>query len=266
MLGPMPLMLARLRASTRGRAKWLPRCPLVRSHRLLHGRIRPRSEERRVGKEFPRPGPVWAMPRAVVDGMLGPMPPMLARLRASTRGRAKWLPRCPLVRSHRLLHGRIRPDRATASLVGDFPRPGPVWAMPRAVVDGMLGPMPPILARLRASTRGRAKWLPRGPLVRSHRLLHGRIRPDRATAMLVGDFTRQGPVWAMPRGVVDGVLGPMPPMLARLRATTRCRAKWLPRGPLVRLHRILHGWIRPDRANALFVGVVPRPGRVWTMT
>src|SRR4051812_49729778 len=122
------------------------------------------------------------MPRAVGDGMLGPMPPMLARLRASTRGRAKWLPRCPLVRSHRLLHGRIRPDRATASLVGDFPRPGPVWAMPRAVVDGMLGPMPPMLARLRASTRGRAKWLPRCPLVRSHRLLHGRIRPDRATA------------------------------------------------------------------------------------
>ena len=148
--------------------------------------------------DFPRPGAVWAMPRAVGDGMLGPMPPMLARPRASTRGRAKWLPRCPLVRSHRLLHGRIRPDRATASLVGDFPRPGPVWAMLRAVVDGMLGPMPPMLARLHASTRGRAKWLPRGPLVRLHRLLHGRIRPDRATAMLVGDFPRPGPVWAMP--------------------------------------------------------------------
>src|SRR5438270_225928 len=99
------------------------------------------------------------MRRAVGDGMLGPMPLMLARLRAPTRGRAKWLPRCPLVRSHRLLHGRIRPDRATASLVGDFPRPGPVWAMPRAVVDGMLGSMAPMLVWLHASVRGRARCL-----------------------------------------------------------------------------------------------------------
>src|SRR5438046_10232004 len=93
------------------------------------------------------------MPRAVVDGMLGPMPPMLARLRASTRGRAKWLPRCPLVRSHRLLHGRIRPDRATASLVGDFPRPGPVWAMPPRVwaVDHGLTTPPQILRGSRAT-------------------------------------------------------------------------------------------------------------------
>src|SRR5436189_5574523 len=98
------------------------------------------------------------MPRAVGDGMLGPMPPMLARLRASTRGRAKWLPRCPLVRSHRLLHGRIRPDRATASLVGDFPRPGPVWAMPRAALSVVIGLMRPLRARWVASDTVRAGW------------------------------------------------------------------------------------------------------------
>src|SRR5438270_5376979 len=69
------------------------------------------------------------------------------------------------------------PDRATASLVGDFPRPGAVWAMPRAVGDGMLGQMPPKLARQRMPPHGRAKWLPRGPMVRSHGLLHGRIWP-----------------------------------------------------------------------------------------
>src|SRR5438270_33554 len=36
-----------------------------------------------------------------------------------------------------------KPDRATASLVGDFPRPGPVWAMPtrtRSVDHGLARP------------------------------------------------------------------------------------------------------------------------------
>ena len=69
----------------------------------------------------------------------------------------------------------VDPDRATASLVGDFPWPRAVRAVPRAVGDGMLGPMPSKHARLRMSPRGRAKWVPIGPLVRSHRLLHGRI-------------------------------------------------------------------------------------------
>src|SRR5436189_3475834 len=111
------------------------------------------------------------MPRAVGDGMLGPMPPMLARLRASTRGRAKWLPRCPLVRSHRLLHGRIRPDRATASLVGDFPRPGLGWANPRALVKGVLGLLPSAFDHHRASNRGRAYCLQRVLLVHLYRLV-----------------------------------------------------------------------------------------------
>src|SRR5438270_926805 len=49
--------------------------------------------------------------------------------------------------------------------------------MPRAVDDGMLGPLPPTHARLRTPPRGRAKWVPGGQLVRSRRLLHGRIWP-----------------------------------------------------------------------------------------
>src|SRR3954466_2076164 len=71
----------------------------------------------------------------------------------------------------------VGPGRATASLAGDSPRPGAVRAMQCFVGDGMLGPLPPTHARLRTPPHGRAKWEPRGPLVRSRRLLHGRIWP-----------------------------------------------------------------------------------------
>src|SRR5438270_13949631 len=69
------------------------------------------------------------------------------------------------------------PDRATASLVGDFPRPGAVWAMPRASGDRVLGPMTPKLARQRTPPHGRAEGFSRGQLARSLGLLHGRIWP-----------------------------------------------------------------------------------------
>ena len=71
----------------------------------------------------------------------------------------------------------VGPGRATASLAGDSPRPGAVRAMQCSVGDGMLGPLPPTHARLRTPPRGRAKWVPGGQLVRSRRLLHGRIWP-----------------------------------------------------------------------------------------
>src|SRR2546430_2450208 len=71
----------------------------------------------------------------------------------------------------------VGPGRATASLAGDSPRPGAVRAMQCSVGDGMLGPLPPTHARLRTPPHGRAKWEPRGPLVQSRRLLHGRIWP-----------------------------------------------------------------------------------------
>jgi len=118
---------------------------------------------------------------SVGDGMLGPLPPTHARLRTPPHGRAKWEPRGPLVQSRRLLHGRIWPwpcltvpwPRWSGISLGQE-RFGPCSA-PSAV--GCSAHYPLTHARLRTPPRGRAKWVPGGPLVRSRRLLHGRIWP-----------------------------------------------------------------------------------------
>src|SRR5205809_5628134 len=90
-----------------------------------------------------RHGPFWPCPaeaRGVDDSKLVPR----TRMQSSSQGP--------------IYDAKARPKArpCTASLVGDFPRPGPVWAMPWVVVDQMLGPMPLMLAWLRPSTRGRA--------------------------------------------------------------------------------------------------------------
>src|SRR3954462_2829868 len=71
----------------------------------------------------------------------------------------------------------VDPDRATASLVGDFPRPRAVRAVPRAVDGGMLGQVHRVRARMCTLPHGRPTGVPRSPFVRSRRLLHGRIGP-----------------------------------------------------------------------------------------
>src|SRR3954468_2417129 len=71
----------------------------------------------------------------------------------------------------------VDPDRATASLVGDFTRPRAVRAVPRPVNGGMLGQVPRVGARMCTLPHGRPKGVPRSPLVRWRRLLHGRIGP-----------------------------------------------------------------------------------------
>src|SRR3954464_14084269 len=68
---------------------------------------------------------------------------------------------------------------------------------------------------------------------------------DRATASLVGDFTRPRGIRAVPRAVDDGMLGQVPCMRAQLCTLPHGRLKGVPRSPFVQSRRLLHGRIGP---------------------
>src|SRR3954464_5724040 len=86
-----------------------------------------------------RHGPFWPCPaeaRGVDDSKLVPR----TRLSSPSQGPVcKARPKAPYTMQKLV----PKPDRATASLVGDFPRPGAVWAMPtrtRSVDHGLARP------------------------------------------------------------------------------------------------------------------------------
>src|SRR3954468_17680866 len=142
MLGPMPLMLAWLRTPPRGRAKWVPGGQLVRSRRLLHGRI------------WPWPGPTVPRPRwsgiSLGQEQFGPCQQGPGRWTMGWRGLPKfcaspetlWLLGVIFNKKLRIYYRgghvveleissesvEMENSWATKAICGDFYRPPPPWA------------------------------------------------------------------------------------------------------------------------------------------